>query len=549
MKKKISIKKNIIKFDSKSLWYDITEILWKRFDSLDDLDKNLDDLHDPYLLIDMDKAVNRIKIAKYNDQKVIIFWDYDVDGVTSTSILMHFFKKIWLKSSYRLPHRVKDWYWLKNYFIDELKELWVDLIVTVDCGTRDTEVIKYAKQNGIDIIVTDHHSVPDFIPKEAIAVINPKREDCNYPFKNLAWAWVAYKLMMALAREYFDEQEYYKYLWESIDIAAIWTVADCMSLTWENRIIVSEWLKQIKNSRSNGIRALIEDKIHTDLDADIFGFVIWPKLNAAGRMDSPYKAVNLILNNWESLNKTLAEIEGLNEKRKFLTKQFVDEALVTVNKKDNMLFYYSTAIDHWIIWIVAWRLTEQFYKPSIVLKDEWDKLVASCRSPEYFSIVDILEKHKEYFIAFWGHKWAAWFSIKREKFWEFKTRILQELNSMDFSNHKKELLVDKVINLNELWFWFFKKITRFVPFWIWNKKPLFIVENLDYESVSILWNKSRDHIRFKTKHWYKIFWFGLWEYLEQIKKAKKVDIIFDISEDFWMGKRNLMLKVIDVVLE
>ena len=549
MKQKISIKKNIIKYDEESLNHDLTEILGKRFDSLDDLEKNLDDLHDPYLLIDMDKAVERIKKAKEKDERVIIFWDYDVDGVTSTSILMHFFKKIWLQASYRLPHRINDWYGLKKYFIDELKWIWIDLIITVDCGSKDIDVIKYSKENWIDIIVTDHHIIPDIIPKEAIAVINPKRQDCTYPFKGLSWAWVAYKLMMALAREYLPDNEYSTYLRESIDIAAIWTVADCMSLTWENRIIVVEWLKQLKNSRSNGIRSLIEDKIHMDLDADIFSYVIGPKLNAAGRMDSPYKAVNLILNNGESLNKTIAEIEELNEKRKYLTKQFFDEAIQKINKKDNILFYYSTNIDHWIIWILAWKLTEQFHKPSIILKDEWEKLVASCRSPEYFSIVDILEKYKEYFITFWGHKWAAWFSIKREQFGEFKTKILQELNSMDFSKHKKEILIDKVVNLNELGFQFLKKITRFSPFGIWNTKPLFIVEDLQYESVAILWNNSREHIRFNTKHWYKIFWFGFWEYLEKIKKAKKVDIIFDITEDFWMGKKNLMLKVVDIVLE
>lgn len=548
MKEKISIKKNIIKYDWESLEHDITEILMKRFESPDDLEKTLDDLYDPYLLADMDKAVKRIKQAKDAWEKVMIFGDYDVDGVTSTSILMHFFKKVWIQASYRLPHRIKDGYGLKSYFVDEVKELWVTLIITVDCGTRDIDIIKHAKQSGIDIIVTDHHAVPDVIPEEAIAVINPKRTDCPYPFKYLAWAGVAYKLMMALAREYLDDEEYSLYLRESIDIAAIGTVADCMSLTGENRIIVTEWLKQLKNSRSNGIRALIEDKIHTDLDADVFGFVIGPRLNAAGRMDSPYKAVNLILNNGESLNKTLSEIEILNEKRKYATKEFVEEALQKVNKKDNILFYYSSAIEHGIIGIVAGRLTEQFYRPCIVLKDEWDKLIASCRSPEFFSIVEILEKYKDYFIAFWGHKQAAWFSIKREKFAEFKTKIIQDMNARDFTQYKKEILVDKIVKLEELGFSFLKKINRFKPYGIGNTKPVFIIEDLQYEKVEILGNNSRDHLRFHTKHGYKIFGFGFWEHLEQIKKSKKIDLIFDISEDVWMGKKNLMLKVVDIII-
>lgn len=546
MQQKISIKQNIISYDENSLDKDIEEILSSRLQD-SELEKTIDDLYDPYLLADMQKAVDRIKIAKENDEKIMIFWDYDVDWATSTSILMHFFKKIWLKASYRLPHRIHDWYWLKNYFIDELKDLGVTLIITVDCWTKDIDVIKYAKTFWIDVIVTDHHAVPDEIPEEAIAIINPKRKDCNYPFKWLAWAWVAYKLMMALAREYLPENEYRDYLLESIDICAIWTVADCMSLTSENRIIVIEWLKQLKKSRSKWIRKIIEDKIHEDLDGDIFWFTIWPRLNAAWRMDTPYKAVNLILNNADSVYETVAEIELLNEKRKELTKDFIADALKNVDSKNNIIFYVSSQIEHWIIWIVAWRLTEQFFRPSIVLKDEWDKLVASCRSPEFFSIVEILEKYKHYFITFWWHKQAAWFSILKENFEKFSVEILEEVNNIDFSEKKKEIIVDKLVNLEELWFGFLNKVNKYKPYWIGNLKPLFICENIDYTKFSFLW-QGRDHIRFDTKHWFKIFWFGFWEYYEEIKQAKSLDIIFDLNEDSWLWKKNLMLKIVDIVI-
>lgn len=548
MKEKLSIKKNIIKYNLETLNHDIESILLERFEDPAELEMTIDDLHDPFALKDMDKAVARLLQAKESDEKVMIFGDYDVDGVTSTSILMHFFKKIGLKASYRLPHRVNDGYGLKDYFVDECKELGVTLIITVDCWTRDIEVIKHAKELGIDIIVTDHHAVPEVIPEEAVAIVNPKRPDCDYPFKWLAGAWVAFKVMCAVASEIFDFEEYEEYVRDSIDICAIGTVADCMTLTWENRLIVVEWLKQLRNSRSKWIRSLIEDKINTDLDADVFGFVIWPRLNAAWRMDSPYKAVNLILNNWETLAKTLHEIEMLNEQRKFQTKQFVEEALQKVNPKDNLLFYYSPAIEHGIIWIVAWRLTEQFYRPSIVLKDEWDKLVASCRAPEYFSIIDVLEKYKDYFLAFGWHKQAAWFSISRDKFGEFKTKVLAELNAINFREHRKELVVDKVVNLNELGFGFLYKMNKFKPYGIGNTKPLLMIEDLDYESVWILGKNSRDHLQFKTPHGYKIygFWFG--QYLDEIKKSDKIDLIFDISEDVWMGKKNLLLKVVDIII-
>lgn len=549
MIEKISVKWNLIKYNKETINKKIDEIISKRFEGDEFFtESDLKDLHDPYLLIDMKKAVDRIKLAYKNNQRVIIFGDYDVDWVTSTSIMMHFFKKIWMQASYRIPHRIKDWYWLKKYFIDELSSIWVDLIITVDCWTRDVEVVKYAKEKWIDVIITDHHSVPEVIPEEAIAVINPKRPDCEYIYKNLAWAWVAFKLMQALAYEFMPKEDAFEYIRESVDIAAIWTVADCMRLTWENRLIVMEWLKQIKKSRSVWIRKLIEDKINDDLDADLFGFTIWPRINAAGRMDSAYKAVNLILNNWSSIDKTISEIEQLNEQRKYLTKEFSADALNKVNKNDNILFYISPAIEHGIIWIVAWRITEQFYKPCICLKDEWEKLVASCRSPEYHSIIDTLDWYKDYFIAYWGHKQAAWFSISKDKFSEFKTKIINELNSKDFSYYKKEIKVDKLVRLEELGFNFLKEVNKYKPFGIWNEKPLFIVENLDYDKLDFI-GKWRDHLRFTTKHWYKIFAFYMWDYYEQIKRSStKPSLIFDISEDSWMWRKNLMLKVVDIVL-
>lgn len=549
MFEQLSLKKNIIRYDENSIFDDINDILQKRFENWEFIiDWKFEDLHNPFELKDMQKAVDRIKEAKNKGERVMIFWDYDVDGVTSTSILMHFFRKIWLDASYRVPHRVKDWYWMKKYFIDEMATLSVNLIVTVDCWTKDLDVITHAKNLWIDVIVTDHHAVPDIISEDAVAVINPKRDDCNYMYKHLAWAWVAFKLVQALVYDFFDKKEAEKYLKSTIDIAAIWTVADCMRLTWENRIIVQEWLKQIRNSRSLWIKKLIWDKINEDLDADIFWFQIWPRLNAAWRMDSPYKAVNLLLNNSENIDKIISEIEQLNEKRKYFTKEFVEDALWRVNKEDNIIFYISPAIEHGIIWIVAWRITEQFHKPSIVLKDEWDKLVASCRSPEYFSIVDILDKYKDYFVTFWWHKQAAGFTITKEKFREFKTNILKEVNSLDFSENKRIVNIDKVIVLEEIWFSFLNKINKYKPFWLWNEKPIFLVRNFEYEKLEFLW-KGRDHLKFTTKHWFKIFAFFMWEFYEKIKKNKvPINIVFDMSEDFWNGKKSIMLKVIDIIL-
>lgn len=545
--KQTTILWNILDYDENLVYEDIEDILSSRFESDLDFNGTIDDLYDPYLLADMWKAVDRIKKAVESKERIVIFWDYDVDGVTSTSILVHFFKKIGASISYRLPHRVDDWYWLKSYFIDELKEKWVTLVITVDCGTRDIEVIKYAKSIWVDVIITDHHAVPEIIPEEAVAIINPKRTDCPYPFKHLSGAWVAYKLMMALAKEYFSETDYKNYIRESIDIAAIWTVADCMSLTWENRIIVKEWLKQLKNSRSKWIRSIIQEKINTDLDADVFGFLIWPRLNAAWRMDTPYKALNLILNNSDSLQETIDEIEHLNERRKILTKDFVAEALDFVNPENNIIFFESSDIEHGIIGIVAGRLTENFYKPSIVLKEEEWKYVASCRSPEYFNIVELLEEFKGEFIAFGGHKQAAGFSIEKSRFDDFKKNVLAKVNSLDFSANKKTMTVDKIIEPLDISFSLLDKINKYKPFWIGNKKPFLMIKDFEFDKIDFLWT-TWEHIKITNKYSINIVWFWFGKYIDELKANKTLDIIFDIQENNWNNKKNLQLQIIDIVI-
>ncbi|NDK07759.1 single-stranded-DNA-specific exonuclease RecJ [Candidatus Gracilibacteria bacterium] len=546
MQEHLSYKGNIIKYDEKSFSEDIEDILLKRFNGDFNSNSSLDDLHNPYLLCGMRDAVERIKKAKEFGQKVMIFGDYDVDGVTSTSILMHFFKKVGILASYRLPHRIDDGYGIKSYFIDEFSSIGVDLVITVDCGTRDTEVVKYAKSKGIDVIITDHHTVPDIIPDEAIALINPKRGDCVYPFKHLSGAGVAFKLMSALAEEFLDKKEIKKYIEETIDITAIGTVADCMLLVGENRIIVEAGLKQIKKSRSRGIRKLIEQKIHDDLDSDIFSYLIGPKLNAAGRMDTPYKAINLILNNSDSVEETIQEIELLNDNRKQLTFDFFEKALENINSEDNIIFYDSKDITHGIIGIVAGKLTEKFYRPSIVLKEESDRYIASCRSPDYFSIVDILEKYQDYFLRYGGHKQAAGFSIAKERYDDFKNEILKDVNSLDFKDQKKSISVDKIVSMNELGFNFLEKVNIFKPFGLGNTKPVFMVKDLDYQRIVYL-GQGIDHIKFETKYGFKIIAFGMGQFMDKIKSSSDISIIFELNLDNYNGNKNLQLNIIDII--
>lgn len=511
------------------------------------LEKGIFDLPDPYMLQDMEKAVKRLKQAKEKQETVMIFGDYDVDGVTSTSLLMHFFTKLGIKTSYRLPHRVEDGYGLKTKFVDEAIELGVDLMVTVDCGSRDRAIISDAKEKGLDIIVTDHHHVPDDMPKDAIAFINPNRPDCEYPFKGLCGAGVAFKLICALAKEYMSNKEYKDYIQSCIDITAIGTVADCMTLRGENHIIVREGLKQVKRSRSQGIYTMIEERIGEDLDGDVFGFQIWPRLNAAGRMDTPYIAVNAILNNGSTLLTTLAKIESLNELRKLKTREFYEDAEQKVNPRNNILFYVSPAIPHGIIWIVAGRLTEKYNKPAIALIDEGDKLVASCRAPEYFSIIDMLEKYSEDLLHYGWHKQAAGFSIARDKFAQFRKKVVEDLNTLDLSKNKKEIQVDAVLALDEIGFKLIENIKHFKPFGMGNPSPVFLIENFKNTWVKFL-GSGRDHLRFENRYGFKIFAFGMGEYYEELRSQEKIHILCELAEDSWQGQRGIMLRVIDIVL-
>jgi single-stranded-DNA-specific exonuclease len=264
-------------------------------------------------------------------------------------------------------------------------------------------------------------------------------------------------------------------------------------------------------------------------------------------MDTPYKAVNLILNNGETLMDTIREIEWLNELRKSKTWEFVDYALENINPKDNIIFYDSPDISHGIIGIVAGRLTERYFRPSIVLIDEWDKLVASCRAPEYFSIVDLLEKHKEYLIAFWGHKQAAGFSISKENYPEFKEKILSELNAIDFTEHKRVIKIDTCIKLDEIGFKLLDSIQQFRPFGMWNPVPKFLIKNFEIQGVKFLW-KWRDHLKFESRYGFKVFAFGMWEYYEDIKGASSCNVVCELAEDNWQGKRWIMIRVVDVVI-
>lgn len=496
----------------------------------------------------MDIAVEKILQIRDRKERVVVFGDYDVDGVSSTALLVRFFASIGIQVSYRLPHRIHDGYGLKKHFVDELAEKNVKLIITVDCGTRDIEAIRYAYEKGIEVIVSDHHAVPDEIPQEVIAILNPKIRESKYPFSSLSGSGVALKLASAVAMKIFPDT-YKEIILEYMDFACLGTIADCMPLIGENRTIASLGLQKLESSNSSGLRKLIEGK-YTHMDADIVGFHIGPRINAAGRMDSPYKALSLLLAGEDKLDSILMELEDLNTKRKTATEHFIRHAMEVVDREKGILFYDSTDIEHGIIGLIAGRLTEAFGKPAIALKNEGGKLVASCRSPEHISIVELLEECREYFVAFGGHRQAAGFTILPENFEAFKETIERKLTEKHgtVSVKAKTLRIETTLDLSEINPGFFETLQIFKPFGIGNPKPLFLIRDFIPAGVEYL-GKDGKHLKFleNTKK-FSINAFGFGEFYDELRSRKNLSLIVEISEETWMGKKKTVLNVRDIVL-
>ncbi len=626
---------------------------------------SLADLHDPFLLPDMEKAVERILEAREKHERIIIFGDYDVDGVSSTAILVRFLTEIGCIVSYRLPHRVHDGYGLKEYFIDELAQKEVKLVITVDCGTRDIWPIRHAKSLGIDVIVTDHHAVPAIIPEEVIALINPKRTDSVYPFRELAGAGVAFKLLHAIAVKVDSEKwkvknnNEWSELWtlnlelspwvndtliHSIDFASLGTVSDCMPIVGENRTIVTLGLRQMNQSKSRWLRKFLEwrDKI-TENDADLIGFQIGPRINAAGRMDTPITALQWLLAGEDRVDSLFDELEHLNETRKWTTEHHLEKALQNVDTSKPILFYDAHDLEHGVIGLVAGKLTEMYNKPSIVLKNGHDHpltsrkgdeilveesplsipltrgtqgvcsesremnpptplvrgaetlnilpaqpsahptlSIASCRSPEWCNIIELLDRCREFFIRYGGHRQAAGFTIETEKIEAFKEMMYHEFSLI----HDIENLPTKTIDVEcildaatGLTLENVATIDRFRPFGIGNRKPLFLLQDETILECGPLGKEDKHlQLRLASNPGIKLvaWWWGkewrvksekwkVWstssdsqekndevntpDYIDLLQPGNIISLIVELDRNVWNGKESVSVVVKDVVAE
>ena len=508
-------------------------------------------LHDPFLMKDMDKAVQRILSAFEKKEKILVFGDYDVDGTTSVACMYKFLCKIHEPGllDFYIPHRYREGYGVSKMGIDFAKENNFALIISLDCGIKSVELIAYAKSIGVDFIVCDHHLPDEEIPV-AVAILNPKQMDCNYPYKELCGCGVGFKLISALAQHLnIDEEHFFCYL----DLVAVAIAADIVPITGENRILAYYGLEKINSSPNPGIKALIFlGGIQKKLSINNVVFVIAPRVNAAGRMDDAKKAVQLFIE--EDYNKALEYAEMLhsdNTDRQEADSSITSEALEIINNNEDLQNKKTTVVfrNHWhkgVVGIVASRLIETWYRPTVVLTQSGDVAAGSARSVPGFNLYEAIHACREYLLGYGGHFAAAGLSLLPENIEAF-TNKFEEVVSATIPDHLliPEIIIDAEISFADITPNFYNIVCQMEPFGPENMRPVFIAKNvLDTGYSKIV---KEEHIRFVVKHDKYSFTgigFNLAAKFDLLKKP--FDLVFTIDENEWNGNTTLQLKVIDL---
>lgn len=454
----------------------------------------LEDLRDPFLMKDMDKFVERIKEAIDKKEKICIYGDYDVDGITSISIMYEFLTQLGGDVSYYLPNRLLEGYGINIPALDEIKKKGVTLVITVDCGITAVEEVKYAKSIGLDVCITDHHECSELVPS-CIAVVNPKQSQDKFPFKMHAGVGVAYKCITALGISYqMPAQNYQKYL----DIVAIGTISDIVPLVDENRIISKIGLEQMKHTKNVGLKALLEITSYKEIDSIMVSFGMAPRINACGRMGNAGVAVELLLEKDEKRAKLLAEkLNQLNTQRQMVEKDIFDKAEIMIKTQkleaENSLVLYDASWHNGVIGIVASRLVNIYCKPVILLTKENGVIRGSGRCQNGFSLYDALSACNDTLVQFGGHELAAGLTVEEEKIEEFARRFNEVVTHT--SSHLKEKIVeiDMEIGRKDLNIQTIKDIKMLKPYGQCNKTPIFLYKNLKVHAIRTI--KDEKHLK------------------------------------------------------
>ena len=511
---------------------------------------SLEDLYDPFLMKDMAKAVHRIEKAIEQKEKILVYGDYDVDGTTSVAMMYSFLSTIHHQRSFYIPDRYDEGYGISYKGIDFASREGFSLIICLDCGIKAIEKVSYAKDKGIDFIICDHHRPGTSVPN-AVAILDPKQTDCEYPYKELSGCGVGFKLIQAYAQK---NEISFDSLMPYLDLLAISIAADIVPITDENRVLAFYGLKQLNKNPRVGVKALIDvSNRKNELTISDLVFGIAPRINAAGRIHHAKKAVELLVeNDQKKANEIAKSINEYNINRKTLDEAITKEALTMVKKNHKSTVVFHKKWHKGVIGIVASRLIEHHYRPTIVFTESNGMLTGSARSVSGFDIYNAIESCSDFIVQFGGHKYAAGLSIKKEQLSAFSKKF-EEIVSTTILDEQcaPEILIDAKIEVNEI----DKKLVRILnqmePFGPQNNRPVFCSNNIIDNGYGRLIGSDKSHIKlgitdhnksnvidaigFRMAHKYHI-----------IERGDSFDVCYVVEENEWNGAVNLQLRIKDI---
>ena len=512
----------------------------------------LEELHDPFLMKDMDKAVERIEQALASDERILIYGDYDVDGTTSVALMATYLETKSKHISTYIPDRFEEGYGVSYKGIDYAVDNDFGLIIALDCGVKAIEKVQYAKDKNIDFIICDHHRPGEHLP-QAVAVLDPKRSDCTYPFKELCGCGVGFKLIQALGQSRGESIEtFVPYL----DLVATAIGADIVPIVGENRILAHYGVQVINTAPRPGFKALIQNIKKEKLTISDIVFIIAPRINAAGRMKHGNYAVALLKEKDLAQAKVSAqEIETFNSNRRALDQETTKEALLQIEslgeEEHSTTVVFNESWNKGVIGIVASRLIETYYRPTLVFTKSGEFLTASARSVRGFDVYEALENCSQYIEQFGGHKYAAGLSIKEQNYAAFKTAFENEVKTTLPTQLKTpELLIDVEVQLRTITPKFYRILKQFAPFGPQNMSPVFMTPNVIDTGYGKCVGQDDKHLKISAvqKNTQPIdgIGFGLGDKLEYIKNKTPFNMAYTIDENEWNGQVRLQLKLKDI---
>ncbi len=511
----------------------------------------LSQLHSPWSMKDMDKAVSRILYAFQQHEKVLVFGDYDVDGTTAVASMYQYLSGIYDQVDYYIPHRYREGYGVSKMGIDYAKDAGITLIISLDCGIKSVDLIRYAKSLGIDFIICDHH-LPDHELPPAIAILNPKQSDCNYPYKELCGCGVGFKLMTALSEKLsLPESTHFAYL----DLVATAIAADIVPITGENRILAYYGLEKVNQNPCAGIKALMQlAAVQKTMHITNLVFIIAPRVNAAGRMDDAKKAVQLFIEKDPAKAMAYAEmLHSDNADRKEADSSITEEALALIETDPSFLHKKTTVVyqEHWhkgVVGIVASRLIEKHYRPTIVLTKSGEYVAGSARSVAGFNLYEAIHACREHLLGYGGHFAAAGMTLLPEKVNDFAAAFEKAVQEQIKPEQLiPEIIIDASIQFEEITPTLYNILKQMEPFGPDNMRPVFIAEKVYDTGFSKI--VKDQHIRFVVKQkniTLAGIGFNMAEKFALMQQQQPLDLVFTLDENEWNGEKSIQLKMIDL---